>query len=154
MKKIMSLVLICLFTFALFSCEVDESKKTYRWGSEKDYTQVTEIKVVIPTDIENFDINTCKVIKEIDLSFAYDLMDLVDYMEMRRQEDITNEPYQLCLFFMFDNGEYDVISKVAPSRYKYDENGIIQRYSTDLVVDSGNFFGIISYCLCFDQSEN
>ena len=154
MKKIMSLVLICLFTFALFSCEVDESKKTYHWEFEKDYTQVTEIKVVIPTDIENFDINTCKVIKEIDLSFAYDLMDIVDSMTMRRQEDITNEPYQLCLFLMFDNGEYDVISKVAPSHYKYDENGIIQRYSTDLVVDSGYFFGIISSALSFNQSEN
>ena len=154
MKKIMSLVLICLFTFALFSCEVDESKKTYRWGSEKDYTQVTEIKVVIPTDIENFDINTCKVIKEIDLSYVYDLMDDIEWMTMRRQADNTNEPYQLCLFLMFDNGEYDVISNVAPSHYKYDENGIIQRYSTDLVVDSGYFFKTMSYCLCFDPSEN
>ena len=147
MKKIMSLVLICLFTFALFSCEVDESKKTYHWEFEKDYTQVTEIKVVIPTDIENFDINTCKVIKEIDLSCAYDLMDDIEWMTMRRQADNANQPPKLCVLIMFDNGEYDVIARKGSSHYKYDDNGTIQRHTSELEVDPHNYLTIISYWL-------
>ena len=147
MKKIISLILICLLVFVLFGCE---SEKTYRWEFENDYTHVTEIKVVVPPSGESFDINTCKIIKEINLLYASELMDHIEWMTMRLQEDNLSEPSQLCILIMFDNGEYDVISKVAPTHYKYDENGIIQGYSSGFVVDSDHFFSIISYCFCLD----
>lgn len=151
MKKILSLVLslilICCLVFALAGCEREE---TYYWEFEKDYTHVTEIKIVVSPNGENFELNTCKVIKEIDVSYAAELMDDVEEISMRNHLGSLIVPSGLCILFMFDNGEYDVISRIGSSHCTYDEDGIIQERSTWLSADSDDFYNVITYYLALD----
>lgn len=151
MKKILSLVLslilICCLVFALFGCEREE---TYYWEFEKDYTHVTEIKIVVSPNGENFELNTCKVIKEIDSSYAAELMDDVEDISMRNHLGSLILPSGLCILFMFDNGEYDVISRIGSSHYKYDKDGMIQGDASWLASDSDDFYNVISYYLALD----
>ena len=103
MKKtislVLSLILICCLVFALAGCEREE---TYYWEFEKDYTHVTEIKIVVSPNGENFELNTCKVIKEIDVSYAAELMDDVEEISMRNHLGSLIVPSGLCILFMFD----------------------------------------------------
>lgn len=151
MKKtislVLSLILICCLVFALFGCEREE---TYYWEFEKDYTHVTEIKIVVSPNGENFELNTCKVIKEIDVSYAAELMDDVEEISMRNHLGSLIVPSGICILFMFDNGEYDVIARVGSSHYKYDEDGRIQGYASWLAADADDFFNVISYYLALD----
>ncbi|MBQ7326919.1 MAG: hypothetical protein IJW93_05545 [Clostridia bacterium] len=151
MKKtislVLSLILICCLVFALFGCEREE---TYYWEFEKDYTHVTEIKIVVSPNGEKFELNTCKVIKEIDVSYAAELMDDVEDISMRNHLGSLILPSGLCILFMFDNGEYDVISRIGSSHYKYDEDGMIQGYASWLAADADDFFNVISYYLALD----
>jgi len=151
MKKILSLlislILICCLVFALFGCEREE---TYYWEFEKDYTQVTEIKIVVPPNGEIFELKTCKVIKEIDVSYAAELMEDVEGISMKDHSGSLITPRKLSVLIMFDNGEYDVISRIGSSHYKYDKDGMIQGYASWLAADADDFFNVISYYLALD----
>lgn len=151
MKKtislVLSLILICCLVFALVGCEREE---TYYWEFEKDYTHVTEIKIVVSPNGENFELSTCKVIKEIDASYAAELMDDVEDISMRNHLGSLILPSGLCILFMFDNGEYDVISRIGSSHYKYDKDGMIQGDASWLASDSDDFYNVISYYLALD----
>ena len=147
MKKTLSLILVCLFIFMLVGCDTG---KTYYWEFDKDYTHVTEIKIVVSPNGENFELSTCKVIKEIDASYAAELMDDVEDISMRNHLGSLILPSGLCILFMFDNGEYDVISRIGSSHYKYDKDGMIQGDASWLASDSDDFYNVISYYLALD----
>lgn len=147
MKKILSLTLLCCFVFVLFGCE---SEETHRWEFEKDHTHITEIKIVVPPIGESFDINTCKVIKKIDISYAAELMEDIEQITMRLHGGSLITPRKLCILIMFDNGEYDVIARVGSSHYRYDENEKIQEYTSWLSADPDDLFNVISYYLALD----
>lgn len=147
MKKTLSLILMCCLALVLFGCQ---SEKTYYWKFEKDVSRVTEIKIVVSPNGENFELNTCKVIKEIDVSYAAELMDDVEEISMRNHLGSLIVPSGLCILFMFDNGEYDVIARVGSSHYKYDEDGKIQEYTSWFSADADDFYNVITYYLALD----
>ena len=147
MKKVFLLIFVCLFLFAFVGCE---SEKTYYWEFEKDYTKVVEMKIIVTPYGESFDIDTYKVIKDIDLSYAAQMYDDVGNITMTQYYGNLASPNKLCILIKFDNGEFDVISCRESKHYRYDENGKLTGYNSWLISDSNDFHSVIAKYLALD----
>ena len=122
----------------------------YHWEFEKDYTHVTAIQIIATPNGERFDISTYIVVKEIDLSYASELMDDIEQIRMRTRGINYVSPSGLGILFIFDNGEYDVISHIGASHYRYDDNSQIQEYSAWLAANTDDLLDVISKYLALD----
>lgn len=151
MKKILSLllslILICCLVFALVGCE---REKTYYWEFEKDYTHVTEIKIVVSPNGEGFDIDNYKVLKEIHVDSVEEVYDDVTSITMTRYYGSLGSPAGMCLLIKFDNEEFDVIARRESKHYRYDENGTIIGYNSWLSSNSDDFYSVIEKYLALD----
>ena len=147
MKKIVSLILLCIFALMLSGCG---NEKIYHWEFEKESSRVTEIQIIVTPNNERFDINTYKILKEIDLSYADEMYDDVGSITMTRQHGGMRSLGGLSILIKFDNGEYDVISNIGASHYKYDKNSQMVRYPAWLTADVDEFLGVISKYLALD----
>lgn len=147
MKKIFSLIFVCLFLFACVGCE---SERTYYWEFEKDYTRVAEIKIIVTPYGESFDMDNYKVLKEIDISYAEEIYDDINSITMTRYHGSLISPSGLCVLIKFDNEEFDVIARIESKHYRYDENGTIIGYNSWLTSDSDDFYSVIENYLSLE----
>ena len=147
MKKTLSLILVCLFIFMLVGCDTG---KTYYWEFDKDYTHVTEIKIIIVSSGESLDLNNYKTLKEIKLDYAEEVYDHVTSITMTRYNVSLKSPSGMCILIKFDNGEFDIIARRESKHYKYDENGALVGYNSWLLSKSDDFYSVIEYYLAKD----
>ena len=145
MKKIVSLILICIFIFVLCGCD----NQIYHWEFGQDYTHITAIQIITTPNGELFDKSTYMVIKEIDSSY------FSECIEDTKQIRMTNSMYRLSarglgILFLFDNGECDFITYMGAYHYKYDENSQIQGHSSHRTANPDDLLGVISKYLALD----
>ena len=126
MKKIG--LLIISFVLLLTGC----NSKTYTWEFERDVSDVVEIKIIEVLETKD-EYNFC-VIKELDIELADELYFDIKNLKLEKYWGALSAPGGLCFLIMFDNGEYDIFAKKAPSRYRYyEEYGKISAHSSWLI---------------------
>jgi len=91
-----------------------ESRKTYYWDFEYEADDIKEIKIVEVVGYPEF-----SVVKEINIVHADELYSEIASLEMKVYGTNLSEPFDKCFLIVFENGEYDIISKIESQHYKY-----------------------------------
>ena len=146
MKKIVSLILICIFIFVLCGCD----NQIYHWEFGQDYTHITAIQIIATPNGETFDISTYMVIKDIDSSYFSEFIEDTKQIRMTSRGPNYVSPSGLGILFLFDNGECDFITYRAASHFKYDENSKFQEYPAHRTANPDDLLGVISKYLALD----
>ena len=144
-SKNVALILLCIIImFLLISCD----SKIYHWEFEKDYTEVESIQII---DIYG-NPDQYNVIKELDIAEAKTLFDEIEKLDMKRYGGALMAPYRTSILIVFQNGEYDIISRIEPAHFRYDSTNIIQEYTSWRECDEEQFNNLINKYL--DSSPN
>lgn len=125
MKKIL---LLFIFMLSIVGC----NNKIYYWEFNYSYEEVNQIKI-----IEIIDESDYKEIQEIDLDLVEEIYNDIINIEMKRYGTNLSSPSGKCILIVFNNGDYDIISKKESKHFKY---------------DNGEMLGINSW-LCCEESE-
>ncbi len=126
-------ILLCLIFF-LCGCHY----KVYHWNFNYDYDKIKEIKII--EMVVGFEFNE---IKEIDLNLSTELYEDILNLDMHRYGTNLCEPMGICFLIVFDNGEYDIISRIEPKHFKY--NGAnIQAYNSWLCSGEEEFEALLN----------
>lgn len=102
--------LVVIFISAISMCE----KKTYYWDFEYEADDIKEIKIVESVGYLEF-----SVIKEIKIEYANELYSEIASLEMKRYGTNLFHPFDKCFLIVFEDGNYDIISKIEPKHYRY-----------------------------------
>ena len=130
MKKVVSFVLsIFIVILSLVGC----NHKVYHWEFEQSVQNVKEIKIIEVEDEFNY-----VVIKELDTEFIKELYDDIQKIEMKRYGTNLSHPSGKSFLIVFENGEYDIISKTEPKHFRYDGDKLMA-YNSWLKCDSAQF---------------
>lgn len=131
MKKIF---LLLIFMLLLVGC----NNTIYHWEFNYSYEEVNQIMI-----IEIIDDLDYKEIQEIDLFLAEELYNDIMNIEMKRYGTNLSSLSGKCFLIIFENGEYDIISKTESKHYKY-KNGEILGYNSWLYCDENEFNELIN----------
>lgn len=131
MKKIF---LLLIFMLLLVGC----NNTIYHWEFNYSYQEVNQIMI-----IEIIDDLDYKEIQEIDLFLAEELYNDIMNIEMKRYGTNLSSLSGKCFLIVFENGEYDIISKTESKHYKYN-NGEILGYNSWLYCDENEFNELIN----------
>ena len=138
MKKHMLLIAIIItLTMCLTGCLLN--KKVYEhWEFDYAIEDIKHIKIVEIS--EEFNKPPYKVIKEIESiktpEVCNDVVELTMYT-FASSMGSPIEPHGICIWIMYNSGEYDIISLRGSNKYRYDEKtGMIKvltswRYCVD-----------------------
>lgn len=131
MKKLFLLLIIIL---SLFGCD----NNIYYWEFKCGYEEFSQIKIVEMIDYLDY-----REIQEIDLSLAEDVYTDIVSIEMKRYGPNLSSPSEKCFLIVFENGEYDIISKTESMHFKYHDEDILG-YNSWLYCDKNEFDELIN----------
>ena len=131
--------LIVIFVLAISMCE----KKTYYWDFEYEADDIKEIKIVEAVGYLEF-----SVIKEIKIEYANELYSEIASLEMKRYGTNLSQPFDKCFLIVFEDGNYDIISKIEPKHYRYNY-GKYKYYEYDELVPYNSWLK----CRDYDQFD-
>lgn len=103
--------LVVIFISAISMCE----KKTYYWDFEYEADDIKEIKIIEILDSDR----EFSVIKEIDMECLDELISDIKSLEYKRYGTNLSHPFDKCFLIVFEDGNYDIISKIEPKHYRY-----------------------------------
>ena len=129
------LITFCVISVIVVLIQVGAcfSKKEH-WIISQEITSVKEIKIIEATNAYEYEI-----IAEIDIALAKELYTDIESLEMKKYGFTLSHPYDRCFLIVFENGEYDIISKRESSRFKY-EDGELRCFNSWLMVHSEKDF--------------
>ena len=131
MKKCIALLVIAV-------CMLSGCYREGSWEFQHEVEHITEVKLVeMHTEWEY------SVIKELDTSCASELILDINTLNWRRYGPNLAIPRGVCILFMYDNGEYDIISYHEPKHYR-SEDGVVQPFNSWLCCDQEAFEAIVS----------
>jgi len=131
--------LVVIFISAISMCE----KKTYYWDFEYEAVDIKEIKIVEAVGYLEF-----SVIKEIKIEYANELYSEIASLEMKKYGTNLFHPFDKCFLIVFENGEYDIISKKESQHYRYNY-GNYKYYEYDELVPYNSWLE----CRDYDQFD-
>ena len=128
--------LVVIFISAISMCE----KKTYYWDFEYEADDIKEIKIIeiLDSDYE------FSVIKEIDMECLDELISDIKSLEYKRYGTNLFHPFDKCFLIVFEDGNYDIISKIEPKHYKYSDGRLIGYNSWRECRDYNQFDALIN----------
>ncbi len=126
-------LIVLLFVFMLFGC----NKKVYKLGFNYSYNEISEIKI-----IEYTGYNVYNDICDVDLSLKENVYNDVTNLKFNKYIGSLSSPRGKCIKIVFENGEYDIISRKEPKHCKYDGEEIVA-YNSWLVCDRNEFNALI-----------
>ena len=132
MKKVFILILT-LLTVAMFGLSGCHNK-VYHWEFNYDTAEIKEIKIVEIVCSAPLEYET---IKEIDLELAEEICNDISKLEMKKYGTNLASHSGKCFLIVFNNGEYDLISRKEPSHFKFADSMLV---------------GYTSW-MCFDENE-
>lgn len=138
MKKIVSYILIVLSILAVLSALAGCDNKIYHWEFAQSYPDVKELKI-----IEAKDEYTYEVVKNLDVHFVEELYGDIENLDAKRYGTNLRHPYGKCFLIVFNNGEYDIISKIEPKHIRYKDDKL-RVHSSWLKYDSEQFDELIN----------
>ena len=147
MKKITSIILVLVCIFLFVGCTEPE---VYYWEFEKDFSEISEMKIIVTPYGERFQNDTYNVVKEIDLSYASELYKDVTSISMTKYTGSLGTPTGLCIMIKFKNGDFDLIASRESKHYQYREDGTYDAYSSWLVSNRDEFYPIITKYISID----
>ena len=135
MKKIVSLILLlALLSAFITGCD----SEIYHWEFEQPHTNVEKLQIVEVKTKFDYD-----VVKELDVKLAETLFDEIESIDYNRYGWNLSSPSGKCFLISFSNGEYDIISKIASVRFRYDENGKLNSNTSWLECKNNQFDELI-----------
>ena len=130
MKKIFLILIVLL---SLVGCN-----EIYHWEFNYSYEEVDQIKI-----IEMIDDLDYREIQEIDLSLYEQIYNDIMNIEMKRYGTNLSSPSGKCFLIVFENGEYDIISKQESKHFKYKGEDILA-YNSWLYCNENEFNELIN----------
>ena len=132
MKKIYILI-ICV-VLLLAACD----DNVYYWEFSHEVEYVKEIMIVEMHDEYDY-----SIIKEIDPEFSDELYSDVKALKMKKYGTNLASPDGLCIMIVFENGDFDVISKKESKHYKIVDDEVLA-YNSWLCCDKSEFDALIN----------
>ena len=113
--------------------------KVYHWEFNYDTAEIKEIKIVgivcsAPLEYET--------IKEIDLELAEEICNDISKLEMKKYGTNLASHSGKCFLIVFNNGEYDLISRKEPSHFKFADSMLVG-YTSWMYFDENEFSFLI-----------
>ena len=133
-KIVVLLIFLAIILFVPFSCLLSR----YHWNFEHDYTEVKEIKIGYANSYDDY-----VVIKELDLSFAEELLNDIESLPERKYVWNPSVTSGECFIIVFSNGEYDIITCREPEHVIIEDEKL-QGYISWLCYDSEEFQSLIN----------
>ena len=150
MKKI-SILLLLVLLLSFVSC----NQELKYWKFEYNCSEITEIKIInIPPTLSiTSDHKAYPIIKQLDLSVSEQLYADIEKLPMKKYGFNLAEPYGNCFIIVYKNGDFDIISALEPTRFRYDEKySRLQPYISWLKCDEEKFNLLIDKYLNMEQS--
>ena len=121
----MCFVLCVIAVVAVISIVSKTEKQIHYWEFEYSTTDIKEIKIIKMLGSEI----SYSVIKEIDLERINECIFDIKALEFKKYGTNLAHPYDLCFLIVFEDGNYDIISKKEPKHYKYTD-GKLSAYNS------------------------
>ena len=137
MKKVFILILT-LLTVAMFGLSGCHNK-VYHWEFNYDTAEIKEIKIVEIVCSAPLEYET---IKEIDLELAEEICNDISKLEMKKYGTNLASHSGKCFLIVFNNGEYDLISRKEPSHFKFADSMLVG-YTSWMYFDENEFSFLI-----------
>lgn len=131
MKRFVALLIIV-------ACMLSGCHREGSWEFQYEAERVTQVKLV-----EMYTEWKYSVIQELDIGSVSDLFSDIRALNWRRYGPNLAIPRGICILFMYDNGEYDIVSYREPKHYRMEEGGV-QPFNSWLCCDQEAFEAIVS----------
>ena len=128
----------CFSLFLIVACMLSGCHREGSWEFQYEVERVTQIKLVdMHTEWEY------SVIQELEIGSASDLFSDIRTLNWRRYGPNLATPRGICILFLYDNGEYDIVSYHEPKHYRI-KDGVVQPFNTWLCCDQEAFEAIVN----------
>ena len=105
---------LCLGSFG--GCDAN----VYYWEFDQEISNITSVSLV---EIDpNGDGLTYSVVKNLNINLAQGLYDDIQCLEMTKYGFNLKHPIDLSIVIVYANGEYEIISSVASTKFRYNSD--------------------------------
>ena len=133
MKKAIMILSLIIVLLPLVGC-VDLADKA-EWEFDYEYSQIKEIKIVYCKELGEY-----YTIRNIHRSYREDLYGDIECLDMQRYYADVASPKGECFMIIYDDGNYDLISRAESKKVRYNSESKEWEYHD-------------SYLQCYDASE-